>query len=276
MTMISQITPMIAQMDHQTMDQLLTLHNLITSLRDELMSTPSFNLNHYSQQMEGLWLMLMDFDQHIWNLQHITLHHSCPLFGSSPSILHHLDQPHWFLNQEYNQTVPEPSLHSPSLDPLNNLDLTSLHEVGYANPGMDIYIPTSPHYQPVSLVILPIHPASAPSVSPIIQHVGLPILEEHFTLLETPEFSTVVPPLQYGSVQAPSNDYLPPNLADAFVTGPPQQLMYGGYSYQMVATGPPHNPTFMVYYNAKYYIASSKCELGCTLLHNNVFDLSGV
>ncbi|KAF8624251.1 hypothetical protein AX17_007180 [Amanita inopinata Kibby_2008] len=248
------------------MDQLIVLHNLI---RNELMAMPSFNLDLYTQQMEGLQVTLMDFNQQIQNLQHITLHCSRPMFGSIPSdhqhILRHLDQLHWFLDQEYHQTVPKPSLHSPSLNPLNNLDLTGLHEVGYANPGTDIYIPASPHYQPVSPVILPIHPASAPSFYPIIQHTRLPISEEHFTLLETPKISTVAP-LQYGSVQVPSNDFLLPNLADAFITGPCQQLMYGGYSYQMVVTGPLHNLTFMVYYNAKYYIASLKHKLGCTLL----------
>ncbi|KAF8629653.1 hypothetical protein AX17_005592 [Amanita inopinata Kibby_2008] len=122
---------------------------------------------------------------------------------------------------------------------------------------MDIYIPASPCYQPISPVILPIHLASAPLVSPVIQHLGIPISEEHFTLLSTPE-NMVTPHLQYGSVQALSNNFLPPDLADAFITGPHQQLMYGGYSYQMVVAGPLHNPTFMVYYNAKYYIASLK------------------
>ncbi|KAF8627572.1 hypothetical protein AX17_006175 [Amanita inopinata Kibby_2008] len=279
MVMISQIPAVIAQLDRETTDQFLALHNLITGFRNELMTTPSFNLDLYSQQMEGLHLTLMDFDQHIQNLQHITLHRSCPLFGSIPTdhqcILCHLDQLRWFLDQEYNRTVPEPSLHSPSLNPLNNLDLTGLHEVNYADPGMDIYIPTSPRYQPISPVILPIRPASAPLVSPIVQHTGLPISEERFSLLETPK-NMVTPHLQYSSVQALSNNFLPPDLADAFVTGPHQQLMYGGYSYQMVVTGPPHNPTFMAYYNAKYYIASSKCKLGHALLHDNVFDLSGV
>ncbi|KAF8627547.1 hypothetical protein AX17_006179 [Amanita inopinata Kibby_2008] len=279
MVMISQIPPAIAQLDRETMDQFLALHNLVTGFRNELMTTPSFNLELYSQQMEGLCLTLMDFDQCIRNLQHVTLHRSRPLFGSIPldhqHILRHLDQLRWFLDWEYNRTVPEPSLCSPSLDPLNNLDLTGLHEINYADPGMDIYIPASPRYQPVSLVVLPICPASAPSVSPIIQHTGLPISEERFSLLETPE-TMVTPRLQYGSVKALSNDFLPPNLADAFITGPRQQLMYGGYLYQMVVTGPPHNPTFMAYYNAKYYIASSKRELGHALLHDNVFDLSGV
>ncbi|KAF8629648.1 hypothetical protein AX17_005587 [Amanita inopinata Kibby_2008] len=65
MAMISQIPPAIAQMDHQTTDQLIVLHNLITSLRNELMATPSFNLDLYTQQMEGLRVTLMDFDQHI-------------------------------------------------------------------------------------------------------------------------------------------------------------------------------------------------------------------
>ncbi|KAF8628743.1 hypothetical protein AX17_005921 [Amanita inopinata Kibby_2008] len=258
MVMISQIPPAITQLDCETTDQILALHNLITGFRNELMTTPSFNLDLYSQQMEGLQVTLMDFDQQIWNLQHITLHCSCPLFGSIPSdhqhILHCLDQLHWFLDQEYNQTVPKPSLHSPSLNPLNNLDLTGLREVNYANPGMDIYIPTSPRYQPISPVILPIHLASAPLVSPVVQHTGLPISEECFSLLETPE-NVVTPHLQYNSVQAPSNNFLPPNLADAFITGPHQQLMYGSYLYQMVVTGPPHNPTFMAYYNAKYYNA---------------------
>ncbi|KAF8628089.1 hypothetical protein AX17_006046 [Amanita inopinata Kibby_2008] len=250
MVMISQIPPAIAQLDCETTDQFLALHNLVTGFRNELMTTPLFNLELYSQQMEGLRLMLMDFDQHIQNLQHITLHQSHPLFGSIPSdhqhILRRLDQLHWLLDQEYNWTVPEPSLY-----------LTGLHEINYANPGTDIYIPASPCYQPVSPVILPICPASAPSVSPIIQHTGLPISEERFSLLETPE-TTVTPHLQYGSVQAPSNDFLPPDLADAFVTGPHQQLMYGSYSYTMVVTGPPHNPTFMAYYNAKYYITLLK------------------
>ncbi|KAF8626193.1 hypothetical protein AX17_006592 [Amanita inopinata Kibby_2008] len=244
MVMISHIPPAITQLDCETTDQFLALHNLITGFRNELMTTPSFNLELYSQQMEGLRLTLMDFDQHIQNLQHITLHRSHPLFGSIPldhqCILHHLDQLCWFLDQEYNQTVPKPSLHSPSLNPLNNLDLTGLHEINYADPGMDIYIPTSPRYQPISPVILPIRLASAPSVSPIIQHTGLPISEERFSLLKTPE-TTVTPRLQYGSVQALSNDFLPPDLADAFITGPRQQLMYGGYSYTMVVTGPPHN-----------------------------------
>ncbi|KAF8625766.1 hypothetical protein AX17_006762 [Amanita inopinata Kibby_2008] len=261
MVMISQIPPAIAQLDRETTDQFLALHNLVTGFRNELMNTPSFNLELYSQQMEGLRLTLMDFDQHIRNLQHITLHQSRPLFGSIPldhqRILRRLDQLRWFLDQEYNRTVPEPSLCSPSLDPLNNLDLTGLHEINYANPGTDIYIPASPRYQPISPVILPIRPASAPSVSPIVQHTGLPISEERFSLLETPE-TTVTPHLQYSSVQAPSNNFLPPNLADTFVIGPRQQLMYGGYSYTMVVTGPPHNPTFMAYYNAKYYIASLK------------------